>query len=70
MNDFPKYVPSTVVIGRYGERVVTRGYTEIGGARAYNDMVVVGPYGQHQISKGWQEIVGSGWIHNCPWRRP
>lgn len=50
-----RYVPSTVVIGPNG-RCVTRGYTEIGGLRLYDDQVVVGENGQHVVSKGWVEI--------------
>jgi hypothetical protein len=32
-----RYVPSTVIVGDYGEPVVTRGYTEISGFRIYDE---------------------------------
>lgn len=57
-NPTVKHVPSTVVVGPHGQPVVTRGYTEIGGLRIYDDQVVVGDHGQHEISKGWSEIGG------------
>ena len=50
-----KRVPSTVVIGPHG-RMVTRGYTEIGGVRIYDDQVQVGAQG-HFVSPGWIEPV-------------
>lgn len=32
-----KYVPGTVIVGDYGEPVLTRGYIEISGVRIYDD---------------------------------
>jgi hypothetical protein len=50
-----KYVASTVIIGPRGELQITRGYTEIGGIRFYDDQVVIGARGEHTLSKG--EVV-------------
>lgn len=47
-----KYHASTLVVGPYGQPVVTRGYTDLDGVRIYDDIVVVGKYGQHEVSRG------------------
>nr|WP_250808273.1 hypothetical protein [Neorhizobium tomejilense] len=51
-----KQVPASVVVGRYGHSV-TRGYTEIGGIRFYDDMVVVGSRGERVVDPGSVEQV-------------
>lgn len=51
-----KYVSSTVVMGPHGP-CVTRGYTDIGGMRIYDDVVVVGRGSQREISPGWTEFA-------------
>ena len=52
-----KHVASTIIIGARGEHVVTRGYTEIGGVRFYDDQVVIGQHGEHMLSKGSVETT-------------
>jgi hypothetical protein len=52
MSEGRKHVPSTVVIGPHGP-MVTRGYTDVGGLRIYDDQMQVGPYGQPVISPGY-----------------
>jgi hypothetical protein len=47
-----KHVPSTVVIGRRGLPVVTRGYVEISGIRIYDDEIVIGPRGEPVFRPG------------------
>jgi hypothetical protein len=47
-----RYHASKLVVGPYGQPVVTRGYTEIGSVRIYDGILVVGKYGQPEISRG------------------
>lgn len=62
----PKYVPSSVFIDRYGQRVISRGYTEIGGIRIEDDIIVYDRYGQPVVSKGRVVIAPSpkGTLHD------
>lgn len=60
----PKYVPSSVFIDKYGQRVISRGYTEIGGIRIEDDILVYDQYGQPVVSKGSVVIAPAEYLRH------